>query len=138
VGDEPVTVLLDTHVLIWSVERPELLGNKARTLLMNEAESLFVSAVTALEIARLSSLGQIRLTGSAGAWFDRAIHSLGAQLIVMDHAIAMDAYQLPSGFHADPADRILAATARLHRLRLLTADQKLLSSRAVNTINANK
>jgi len=37
-----------------------------------------------------------------------------------------EAYSLPGSFHADPADRILTATARLEDLVLLTTDRKLL------------
>ena len=50
----------------------------------------------------------------------------------------MEAYALPGEFHTDPADRILVASARLHGLRLVTADQRILSYRAVQTQNARR
>lgn len=41
--------------------------------------------------------------------------------------IMEEAYSLPGDFHADPADRILTATARRENLLLLTTDQKMLN-----------
>jgi PIN domain nuclease of toxin-antitoxin system len=133
-----VSLLLDTHVFVWAVETPSLLGKGTRALLLDPREALFVSSVTTLEIARLASLDQVRFKGGVAPWLERARHSLGAQSLVVDDAVALDAYALPAGFHADLADRMLAATARVHRLRLVTADQKLLASRAVKTVNAKK
>ena len=45
-----------------------------------------------------------------------------------------EAYSLPEAFHADPADRILTATARLRNCALLTADKKLLDYPHVTTL----
>ncbi len=45
-----------------------------------------------------------------------------------------EAYSLPESFHADPADRIITATARLKNYTLLTADRKILSYPHVNAI----
>ena len=39
--------------------------------------------------------------------------------------IAAEGVQLDAGFHKDPADRIIVATARCHALRLATADDRI-------------
>ena len=44
-----------------------------------------------------------------------------------------EAYSLPDSFHADPADRIIAATARLENYTILTADKKILDYPHVNS-----
>ena len=41
---------------------------------------------------------------------------------------------LNNRFHADPADRILVATARLHRLLLVTTDRMILAYPHVQTL----
>jgi PIN domain nuclease of toxin-antitoxin system len=45
-----------------------------------------------------------------------------------------EAYSLPDDFHADPADRIITATARLNNYKILTADKKILAYPHVKSI----
>jgi PIN domain nuclease of toxin-antitoxin system len=137
-GNESVSLLLDTHVLVWASEEPEKLGKRARSLLLDPKQTLVVSAVTTLEIARLAAHNQLILSSSAAAWCDRARKALGATSEVIDDAIAAESYALPGLFHPDPADRLLVATARLRGLRLLTADRRILAYRGVRSIDAYK
>jgi PIN domain nuclease of toxin-antitoxin system len=58
----------------------------------------------------------------------------GWQEIPVDLEIIEEAYSLPEPFHADPMDRILVATARLHGLTLLTADKAILKYPHVRTL----
>jgi len=46
--------------------------------------------------------------------------------------IAAEVARLPEDFHRDPADRIIAATCRVQRIPLLTADQGILRSGLVS------
>ena len=48
--------------------------------------------------------------------------------------IALESTRLGPGFHRDPADQIIAATARVHGLRLLTSDQRIIQSKLVPVI----
>ena len=54
--------------------------------------------------------------------------------IVTDLRIVEEAYSLPEPFHADPVDRVLVATARLHNLQLVTGDRKILDYPHVQTL----
>jgi PIN domain nuclease of toxin-antitoxin system len=56
--------------------------------------------------------------------------------IEVSHEIAAGAYALPPGLHRDSADRVLVATARLHDLTLLTADNRILDYHHVRTLDA--
>jgi len=49
----------------------------------------------------------------------------------MDVAVILALDRLPAGFHGDPADRIIVATARAHGLPLATRDTNIRRSRAV-------
>lgn len=131
-----MSLLLDTHVWIWSQERPDELGREARRLLGDPQVTLYVSTISTLEIARLVSIGAIELAGTVDSWTTATLASLSANTVDLSHAIAAEAYALPPGFHKDPADRILAATARLEHLTLLTADERLLDYPHVETLDA--
>ena len=133
-----MSYLLDTHVWIWTQEQPETIGAKTRALLETTSDDLCVSAVSSLEIARLVSGRLLELQGNLDRWVRTAIDSIEARSLDVDHRVAIEAYKLPGRFHKDPADRMLVATARIHSLTLVTADERILSSRAVRTLDARK
>lgn len=133
-----MSYLLDTHVWIWTQEQPETIGAKTRALLETTSDDLCVSAVSSLEIARLLSGRLLELQGNLDRWVRTAIDSIEARSLDVDHRVAIEAYKLPGRFHKDPADRMLVATARIHGLTLVTADERILSSRAVRTLDARK
>jgi len=133
-----VSYLLDTHVWIWTQEQPETIGAKTRALLETTSDDLCVSAVSSLEVARLVSGRLLELQGNLDRWVRTAIDSIEARSLDVDHRVAIEAYKLPGRFHKDPADRMLVATARIHGLTLVTADERILSSRAVRTLDARK
>lgn len=122
-----MNLLLDTHVWIWSQEQPEQLGATVVRDLTKMDTRLYVSPVSTLEIARLVAAGRIALTGSVGAWVADTTGSLRCTTIEISHQVAAAAYELPGDFHKDPADRLLVATARVHHLTLLTADERILA-----------
>jgi PIN domain nuclease of toxin-antitoxin system len=131
-----VSFLLDTHVWIWSQELPERLGSTTRNAILDPGASLYVSTVSSLEIARLVSLGAVSLAGDLAGWVSDTLQSLKCGTIEMSHTIAISAYSLPGGFHKDPADRILVATARLLHLVLVTADDRILQYDHVKSLDA--
>ena len=133
-----MSLLLDTHVWIWSQEQPDRLGPEATRLLTDPEVPLYVSTVSTLEIARLVTTGAIELTGTLISWVTATLDSLGCKTVEISHAIAAEAYALPPGFHKDPADRLLAATARLEHLTLLTADERILDYPHVETLDARR
>jgi len=133
-----VSLLLDTHVWIWSQEAPEELGERTRGRLIDPEQALYVSPVSTLEIARLAASGTIQLSGGLLEWVNDTLEALQGITVQISHEIAAQAYSLPGSFHKDPADRILAATARLDHLTLVTADHRLLKYPHVNTHDARQ
>ena len=122
-----MSLLLDTHVWIWSQEDPEQLGSHTRFRLADPKEKLFISTISTLEIARLIQGGLLELKGPLKVWIHRSLELIQAHTLDLTHDIAIAAYALPSGFHKDPADRILVATARTRNLTLVTADERILA-----------
>ena len=131
-----MALLLDTHVWIWSQAAPENLGIEAETLLAAPEESLFLSPVSTLEIARLISGGRLVLKENLDDWISTSVEFLNCATADFSHQVAMAAYALPGRFHRDPADRMLVATARVHELTLLTADQRILDYAHVDSRDA--
>ena len=131
-------LLLDTHVWIWTQEEVERLGAETTKVLIDPETRLHASTISTLEIARLVAVGTIELTGSLESWVEETLDSLLCSTIEISHEIAAASYSLPSGLHKDPADRILVATARLHDLTLVTADERILGYSGVRSVDARK
>lgn len=127
-------LLLDTCALIWAVSDPDQLSEKARCLLQKEDTEVFVSPISCAELACLQERGRIELNVHWKTWFNRYVELNGWRIIDISLPIIQDAFSLPVPFHADPADRILVATARTKGLTLATGDRKLLDYPFVETI----
>ena len=121
-------ILLDTHVLVWLVEGDRRLGPAARRSVDDAAASgeAYVSAITAWELSLLARKGRLVLDREPRDWIASALSLPGLAQVPIDHEIASEAALLPEPMHADPADRFLAATARLRGWSLMTADRALL------------
>lgn len=122
-------IVLDTHVLVWAVEGDRRLGTNARAAI-EEAErtdAIGISAVTPWEIALLAERNRLRLVQEVGTWIEAVLALPGIRLMPIEPAVALDSVRLPGPFHADPADRLIVATARHSGARLVTADGTILS-----------
>jgi len=122
-------ILADTHVLVWAVEEDRRLGTNALRLLNDaaEADALFISVISCWEIALLAERGKLALSLEVGLWIERNLNRPGVRWAQLEPAISVDSVRLPGGFHNDPADRWLVATARHFGIPLLTADRAILA-----------
>ena len=127
-------LLLDTCAIIWSVSLPEKLSEKSTALLGEADTEIFVSPISCAELACLLERGRIELDCHWKIWFDRYVEMNGWQVIDISLEIIQDAFALPAPFHTDSADRIIAATARVHGLALATGDRKLIDYPFLETI----
>jgi PIN domain nuclease of toxin-antitoxin system len=130
-----VRLLLDTHVWLWAATQPENLGKNTRAVLVDRRNNRTVSAASVLEIARLAAGGQILLSTPAKKWIDESVETLMLDHLPITGDIAIEAYLLPASFHRDPADRLLVATARIHNLVLVTADERILGYHSVRSMD---
>jgi len=120
-------LLLDTCALIWMLNGDELRG-EAEAALQSAAEvqgQVLVSPISAWEVGQLVSKGRLRLPAEPLSWFQEAIDG-GLGLATMPASVLVAASFLPGGRLRDPADRIIAATARAFGYRLMTRDRPLL------------
>lgn len=131
------TILLDTCAWLDAFAAPDLLRPSVRKLLAGEPE-VRVSAISLLEIARKEAKGELVFGMSLSKWFQLALPANRVKVLEITPEIAIDATRLPGWGHKDPADQIIVATARLHGLRILTSDLKILKYRQVASIASRK
>ena len=131
-------ILLDTHVLVWSAEgHPRLgLAVSSRIEETRRTDRVGVSAMTPWEIALLVEKGRLRLAMEVAVWMETVLGAQGIDLLPVEPAIALDSVRLPGDFPADPADRLIVATARHWGVPLLTADQTILAYAADGHVQA--
>ena len=134
-------IVLDTHVLIWTVQGDSRLGTAAARTIEKEGRvrGVGVSAISPWEIALLAERGRLRLDRDVGEWIEATLDLSAFRLLPIEPAIAVASVRLPSPMPADPADRLIVATARHHGAQLLTVDRQILAFGAqghVRTLDA--
>lgn len=128
-------ILVDTHVVAWLAFDQSRLSRKARAAIdeaRNSGEGLAISDISLLELATLATKGRVRLDISLES-FLQEVESRFIVLPISGRACAR-AVGLPSTYPRDPADRIIAATALVDGLSLITADREIIRSKVLRTI----
>ncbi len=121
-------MLLDTHIWVWSQLEPDRLSRKVRTALEDPEAELWLSPISLWELLRLIERGRVTVLGDPEGWVQDALSVSPLREAPLTHAIARESRRVALP-HQDPADRFLAATARLLDLALVTADARLLSAK---------
>jgi PIN domain nuclease of toxin-antitoxin system len=121
-------LLLDTCAAIWFAEEENMsdAAFEAIDAAFNAGAAVYVSPITAWEIGLLSARGRIQLPATPQLWFRRLIDVPGMKLADMSPNLLIASSFLPGALPRDPADRILAATAREFGYVLVTRDRPLL------------
>jgi PIN domain nuclease of toxin-antitoxin system len=118
-----VDILLDTHIVLWSVFQTKYLTKQARKILEDPSNQIFFSTVNLWEITIKRAQGRPEFQVDP-----RPLrHSLlrdGYRELVVTSEHAMSVGQLPM-IHRDPFDRLLIAQASVEGYVLLTADRKV-------------
>ena len=119
-------VLLDTHILIWWQFDSSRLSRAQSHLLLNmekSGEQPFLSAISLREIASLLASSRVEIPIPGDIWLDEV--ESGFIVLPITARIATESVRLGDGFPRDPADQIIAATARCHGLSLMTSDDRI-------------
>ena len=119
-----MNLLLDTHVLIWAAYDPARLSARARSLILDPANSLYFSVASIWEVAIKSSLGRTDFAVDP-AELRLSLITNEYNEIQIEAAHALRVATLPP-LHADPFDRILLAQAMAEGFVLLTQDAKVI------------
>ena len=129
------SLLLDTHIVVWWLsESKKLSGQQLKAIrdAVHYGEQLALSAITLLEIAVLGRR-QESLRISAREILAELDGNLDFRIIPLDLQLAVEIEAMGDSLR-DPSDRAIVATARVHRLRLVTSDQRIIHSNLVRVV----
>ncbi|MDJ0596812.1 MAG: type II toxin-antitoxin system VapC family toxin [Pleurocapsa sp. MO_226.B13] len=128
-------IVLDTHIWIWWVnDSPQLTEQYKQWIQNYQPQGLGISIISCWEVAKLVEKNRLVLSLPVDEWLRTALAYPGVQLLDLNVSIVVQSTQL-SGFHNDPADQIIVATAKVYDCFLLTADSKILNYAGVKTLN---
>ena len=128
-------LLLDTHIILWSVADPAKLVPEVSETLESESNELWFSPISVWEIMLLAEKGHISLDANIEKSIRDIFHKipLSEAPINLEVAIQSRFVNLP---HQDPADRFLAATAVVYDLTLVTADSRIIAADGIPVLSA--
>jgi PIN domain nuclease of toxin-antitoxin system len=131
-------LLLDTCAAIWLAEDQPVSNETVQALDKSAAngQAIYVSSMSAWEIGLLTARGRLTISVSAQSWFEQLLAIPGVNLADLSIGILIASSFLPGDPPRDPADRIIAATAREHGYRLVTRDRVLLDYAAQGHMKA--
>ena len=116
-----MSLLIDTHVLIWLRREPHRLSRRVTVLIQENKQDIFVSAISAWEIGIKVHAGKLDFSKTFLDTFDASLRNNGFEPLAITAQHAATGAQLP-GSHKDPFDRLLAGQAKVEGLTLVSAD----------------
>ena len=123
-------LLLDTHIWLWTFVQPVRLGKRVHAELANLENELWLSPVSLWEALLLQRKKKINVPAQLDQWWLDAAKRFNEAPLTHDIVLVANQLSLPG----DPADRFLAATAKVLGLILVTADERLLGLGDIATL----
>jgi len=118
-------LVLDTHSWLWWVTESPELSRRARRLL-DRATEIWLPDVCLWEMAMLVGRRRVRVDRELGLWLRQAVDRPRLQPVPISPMVAAEVLELErEGFHGDPADRLIYASARTLDAALLSDDQRI-------------
>ena len=129
-------IVLDTHAWVWWVSDPERLSARAREAVDQAAKEgeLYISSISVWEVALLAERGRLRLAMDVSEWIRYCEALPFLNFVPVNNRIALLSVRLPKPLHADPADRIIIATALILGATLVSKDERILAYPHVDSL----
>ena len=131
-------LLLDTCAAMWLMANEDM-TDEAVAAIDESGDAdvpLYVSPITAWEIGNMARKARFKATLSPWVWFERLRQTPGIRLCELSPEILLESAMLPGPIPKDPADRIIAATAREYGFTVVTRDRSLLDYAAEGHLSA--
>ena len=129
-------IVLDTHALVWWVNKSDRLSDTASALIEKERKDgqIIISSITAWEVSLLVSKGRLKLSMDVDSWLNLASQIENLEFLPLGNKVLIESTRLPGAFHKDPADRMIVAQARVLSAPLVTVDERIQAYPQVKTI----
>ena len=127
-GGCEVKYLLDTGVWLRAVNQSRSLPAPILRVLKTPREIFGLAVISLWEVGKKFQIGKLPLPKDLPGWFADAL-APNLELLPLTDAVVVEAMRLPDFPNRDPADELIVATARIHKLTLLTTDTKLMGYR---------
>jgi PIN domain nuclease of toxin-antitoxin system len=129
-------ILLDTHALVRWVEQSKRMPTAQRRAIDRAAarDALWASDISLWEIGMLVEDRRLALSLPLGEWVARAVAPPRVRVSGITPEVVAEMIALASTYAWDPADRVLVATARVLGATLATADERIIESEIVATL----
>lgn len=128
-----VVPVSDTHIWVWWLLGDSRLRSSKREYLdaWPPGKRPILSDISLWEVSMLVDWGRLDIECDIKSWLEIATSPATVSLQRVTPAIIAEMNRLPSGFHRDPADRLIVATARALGKPLATEDDKIRKCRLV-------
>jgi PIN domain nuclease of toxin-antitoxin system len=118
-------LLLDTHIWLWGLLDPDRLSSGVRQALASRQEELRLSPISVWEALILAERGRLTLEPDPRSWLRKAMSKCPVVEVPVTFDVVLASRNIDLE-HQDPADRFIAASAKVFGLKLVTADRRLL------------
>lgn len=126
-------LLLDTHIWLWGLLEPDRLSDYVREEMAAPQNELWLSPISTWEAIILMEKGKLATTGTPHRMAATLLRSGPFREAPLTHEVAVQSRRIKLA-HQDPADRFIAATAKVYDLTLVTADKRLQKIQGVKTL----
>lgn len=129
-------IVADTHIIIWDALKPEKLSKKAKAAIKeaNESNGIIFCDISLWEIAMLINRNRVKVDTSYKELISLLFNSNKYILCRIDPDIADLSTRIFQKTKNDPADKLIASTAVIKKVKLVTADRAMRASKEVTTI----
>jgi PIN domain nuclease of toxin-antitoxin system len=129
-------IVLDTHAWIWFINDPRQLSPRARSAVRKALlkRSIYISSISVWEVALLVARRRLELTLGVEDWIAKSEALPFFTFVPVDNTIFVRSVLLPGPLHADPADRIIIATAIMKGMPVVTRDERIRKYSRVKSI----
>lgn len=135
-GSGTVKLLLDTHIWLWSTLEPNRLSRRITRELSDQENELWLSAVSVWELTMLIRKKKMQISQDVREWVGTSMKRLELSELPITIEVALEV-PLIDFSHGDPADHLLAASAKVFDMVLVTADKHLMELHGIRTLANN-